>query len=428
MNYQKPKGTVDILPGESEKWQFIENKAREVFNLYHFKELRTPIFEHFEVIVRSVGESTDIVSKEMYDFYDKGNRHVTLRPEGTAALVRSYVENKLYGPEHPQPFKAYYIGPMFRYERPQAGRLRQFHQIGVEAIGTKSPATDVETIAMALDFFQQLGITHTKLVINSLGNVESRSRYRKALIAYLTKVEDQLSPDSLRRLHQNPLRVLDSKAPEDQTIVEKAPSILAYLDEESKTFFDEVKKLLNNLSIPYEIDHRMVRGLDYYNHTVFEIMSDAPGFNHVLTTICAGGRYDGLIGEFGGPDERDTGFGFALGIERLLIAIEAEGEELTTSQSIDVYVSCFSHEESSLALRIAQIARHAGLIAEQEIQYRKLKAQLRTANRLGAKFVVFIGEEEIQSNKITVKIMKTGEEKRVPFEELQNFFEEMKEV
>ena len=210
---------MDILPGNSAKWQYIEDTARKVFGEYNFRELRTPIFEHFEVVARSVGETTDIVTKEMYDFFDKGERHITLRPEGTAPLVRSYVENKLFGPEHINPFKGYYVGPMFRYERPQAGRLRQFHQIGVEVIGSKNPATDVETMAMALDFYQKLGVSHVKLVINTLGNKESRLRYREALIAYLETVEEQLSEDSKRRLHQNPLRVLDSKDKKDKAIV-----------------------------------------------------------------------------------------------------------------------------------------------------------------------------------------------------------------
>ncbi|MGX6980098.1 histidine--tRNA ligase [Vagococcus elongatus] len=428
MKFQKPKGTMDILPQEAEKWQFVENKAREIFKLYHFGELRTPIFENFEVIVRSIGENTDIVSKEMYDFYDKGNRHITLRPEGTAALVRSYVENKLFGPEHPQPFKAFYIGPMFRYERPQAGRLRQFHQIGVEVIGSQSPITDVETIVMGLDFFKELGITHLKLVINSLGNKKSRSNYREVLVDYLSKVEDQLSQDSKRRLYTNPLRVLDSKAEEDAKIIENAPSILDYLDDESRTFFEEVKRLLDSLAVPYEVDSRMVRGLDYYNDTVFEIMSDAPGFENVLTTICAGGRYDGLISEFDGPLEKDSGFGFALGIERVLIAIEAEGKEIPKTSSLDVYVSCVSKKSEQLAIKVAQYARHSGLKTELETSYRKLKTQLRAANRLGAGFVAFVGDEEETANSVTIKNLATGEETQVPLEELEQYFKEIKEI
>ena len=242
MGYQKPKGTVDILPGEVEKWQYVESVARSVFKKYDIHEMRTPMFEHIEVITRAVGDTTDIVTKEMYDFEDKGGRHITLRPENTAPLVRSYVENKLFGPEHQNPFKAFYIGPMFRYERPQAGRLRQFHQIGIEMIGSNNPTIDVEGILSALDFYKELGIEHTKLVINSLGTKECRMKYRQALIDYLEPKFDELSKDSQRRLHDNPLRVLDSKDEKDKVIVENAPSILDYLDEYSDKFFSEVKE------------------------------------------------------------------------------------------------------------------------------------------------------------------------------------------
>ena len=255
MSYQRPKGTNDILPGESEKWQFVEETARLVFNDYQYQEIRTPIFEHYEVISRSVGDTTDIVSKEMYDFHDKGDRHVTLRPEGTAPIVRAYVENKLYGPEFKKPYKVYYTGPMFRYERPQKGRLRQFHQIGVEAFGSENPSLDVEVMAMVMDFFKQLGINQLRLVINTLGDKETRTNYRQALITYLEAHEEELSEDSRRRLHENPLRVLDSKDRKDQPIVADAPSILDYLSDYAKEYFEGVTKTLEYLNISYEIDH-----------------------------------------------------------------------------------------------------------------------------------------------------------------------------
>ena len=422
MHYQKPKGTTDILPGESEKWQFIEATARKVFQQYCFREMRTPIFEHYEVVARNVGESTDIVTKEMYDFYDKGNRHVTLRPEGTAPLVRSYVEHKLYGPEYAHPFKAYYIGPMFRYERPQAGRLRQFHQIGAEVIDSSSPATDVETMAMALDFFKRLGINQIKLVINSLGDRTSRALYRQTLIEYLTTFKDQLSEDSKRRLKQNPLRVLDSKEEQDQAIIKNAPSILASLDEKGATFFEEVQQLLATLKIPFVIDHRMVRGLDYYNHTVFEIMSDAPTFSGTLTTICAGGRYDGLVSEFSGPETMDTGFGFAMGIERVLLAMESVGQPIPTKGNIAVYIICLEHVADQAALLIAQEARQVGLITECDLTYRKLKNQLRTANRLNAQVVAILGEEEIKQQRVILKNMDSGIETSVLFDQIGDYF------
>ncbi|MDR2465648.1 MAG: histidine--tRNA ligase, partial [Streptococcaceae bacterium] len=319
LQLQRPKGTNDILPGESEIWQFIENTARLIFRDYRFQEIRTPLFEHYEVISRSVGDTTDIVSKEMYDFYDKGNRHVTLRPEGTAPVVRSFVENKLFAPEQIKPFKVYYMGPMFRYERPQKGRLRQFHQIGAETFGSNNPATDVETISMVIQFFHSLGIKDTLLHLNTLGNKASRTAYREALIEYLTPLKAELSEDSQRRLEENPLRVLDSKDKRDIQAVENAPSILDFLDEESQAHFDKVKELLEALEIDYVIDTTMVRGLDYYNHTIFEIMSDAIG--GAQTTIAAGGRYDSLVEYFGGPET--AGFGFALGVERVILALES---------------------------------------------------------------------------------------------------------
>jgi len=258
MSFQRPKGTADILPGVSEKWQFIEETARLLFSDYQFHEIRTPLFEHYEVISRSVGDTTDIVSKEMYDFYDKGDRHITLRPEGTAPIVRAFIENKLFGPEFQKPYKTYYIGPMFRYERPQAGRMRQFHQLGVEVFGSSNPAIDAETMAMALDYFKQLGIQHTKLVINSLGDKESRSRYRQALLDYLEPLFEELSQDSKNRYQNNPLRVLDSKDPKDQKVVEQAPSILDYLSQESAEHFTTVKAMLDALEIDYVVDHTMV--------------------------------------------------------------------------------------------------------------------------------------------------------------------------
>ncbi|WP_019774351.1 histidine--tRNA ligase, partial [Streptococcus sobrinus] len=334
MKLQKPKGTQDILPAESAKWQYVENVARETFKKYNYGEIRTPMFEHYEVISRSVGDTTDIVTKEMYDFHDKGDRHITLRPEGTAPVVRSFVENKLFAPEVQKPVKMYYIGSMFRYERPQAGRLREFHQVGVECFGSSNPATDVETIAMAYQLFHELGIKDVTLHLNSLGNTASRLAYRQALIDYLTPLKDSLSKDSQRRLEENPLRVLDSKEKEDQAAVEKAPSILDYLDEESQTHFDAVRQMLESLAIPYLIDTNMVRGLDYYNHTIFEFMAKVGNSD---LTICAGGRYDGLVDYFDGPET--PGFGFGLGLERLLLILDKQGIYLPVEESLDVYIA-----------------------------------------------------------------------------------------
>lgn len=420
MAFQKPKGTADILPGESEKWQFVEETARLLFKDYEFHEIRTPIFEHYDVISRSVGDTTDIVSKEMYDFHDKGNRHITLRPEGTAPIARSFVENKLFGPEHQKPYKVYYMGPMFRYERPQAGRLRQFHQIGAEVFGSNNPATDVETMMMAMDYYQQLGVKHIRLVINSLGSREDRKAYRQALIDYLEPQVAELSHDSQTRLHDNPLRVLDSKDQKDQEIVKNAPSILDYLSPESAAFFNEVKEMLAALDVPYEIDHRMVRGLDYYNHTIFEIMSDAPGFGGAITTICAGGRYDSLVNELDGPET--AGFGFALGIERAIITIQAEGIEIPMLNQIDAYVVGLGEATNLEALKLVQAIRRAGFSAERDFMNRKAKAQFKTANKLNAQLVLTLGESELAEGSVNVKNMATSQEKSVALTDIYKDF------
>ncbi|WP_265456223.1 histidine--tRNA ligase [Enterococcus sp. HY326] len=422
MNYQRPKGTADILPGESEKWQFVEETARLIFRDYQFQEIRTPIFEHFETISRSVGDTTDIVSKEMYDFYDKGDRHVTLRPENTAPIVRAFVENKLFGPEYAKPYKVFYTGPMFRYERPQKGRLRQFHQIGVEAFGSSNPATDVETMAMALDFFKQLGIQQIRLVINSLGDKETRKNYRQALIDYLEPHLEELSADSKRRLHENPLRVLDSKDPKDKQFVAEAPSILEFLTPASQKHFDDVLKMLDALEIPYEIDSNMVRGLDYYTDTIFEIMSDAKGMG-AQSTICAGGRYDGLVEELGGPET--PGFGFAMGIERVLMTLAMEEIVIPAINELDAYVVAIDDGTNLEALKLVQAVRNFGFSADRDFMHRKPKAQFKSADKLGAKLVLTIGEEELLKGVVKVKSMATSKEQEFRLEEVYEDFPEI---
>lgn len=420
MAYQRPKGTNDILPGESEKWQTIEQTARKLFNQYQFHEIRTPIFEHIEVISRSVGDTTDIVTKEMYDFHDKGDRHITLRPEGTAPIVRSFVENKLFGPEHQKPYKVYYMGPMFRYERPQKGRLRQFHQIGVEVFGSDNPATDVETMAMALQFFRELGIKDLRLVINSLGDQETRTAYRQALIDYLTPFKEQLSADSNRRLLENPLRVLDSKDEKDKVVVAGAPSILDYLSETAQKHFEAVTKMLDALNIAYEIDSNMVRGLDYYTHTIFEIMSDDPKMG-AQSTICAGGRYNQLVAELGGPET--AGFGFAMGFERLLMILEAQGITLAAQKPLNAYVVSLGEATNIEALQIVQSIRQAGFSAERDVMNRKAKAQFKTADKLNAQLVLTIGETELANGVVNVKNLATRVEKAYPLTQIQTQFE-----
>lgn len=417
MKLQKPKGTQDILPADSAKWQYVENVARETFKKYNYGEIRTPMFEHYEVISRSVGDTTDIVTKEMYDFHDKGDRHITLRPEGTAPVVRSYVENKLFAPEVQKPVKVYYIGSMFRYERPQAGRLREFHQLGVECFGSKNPATDVETIAMAYQLFNMLGIKDVTLHLNSLGNTESRLAYRQALIDYLTPMRESLSKDSQRRLDENPLRVLDSKEKEDKVAVENAPSILDYLDEESQAHFDEVRTMLDSLNIPYVIDTNMVRGLDYYNHTIFEFITT---IDKSELTICAGGRYDSLVEYFGGPET--AGFGFGLGLERLLLVLDKQGIELPVEESLDVYIAVLGSGANGKALELVQAIRYQGFKAERDYLGRKIKAQFKSADTFKAKTVITLGESEVESGQVNVKNNATREEVTVSFEELTKNF------
>ena len=418
MKLQKPKGTQDILPQESAKWQYVEDFARKTFRKYNYGEIRTPIFEHYEVISRSVGDTTDIVTKEMYDFYDKGDRHITLRPEGTAPVVRSYVENKLFAPEVQKPVKVYYMGSMFRYERPQAGRLREFHQIGAECFGSSNPATDVEMIAMAAQFFKDIGITNVSLELNSLGNPESRAAYRQALIDYLPPLKPSLSADSQRRLEENPLRVLDSKEPEDKAAVEGAPSILDYLDEESSTYFADVRSMLETLQIPYVINTNMVRGLDYYNHTIFEFTTEVAGSQ---LTICAGGRYDGLVAYFGGPET--PGVGFGMGLERLLLVLDKQGVELPIETALDVYVAVLGAGANGRALELVQALRAQGFAAERDYLDRKLKAQFKSADNFKAKTLITLGESEVESGRVTVKNNHNREEITVSLDQIQENYQ-----
>ena len=420
MGYQKPKGTADILPGESSQWQLVEKTARDIFNRYQFKEIRTPLFESYDVFSRSSGDTSDIVSKEMYDFMDKGDRHIALRPEGTAGVVRAFVENKLYGPEHQKPYKVYYMGPMFRYERPQSGRQRQFHQIGVEAFGADSPAVDVEVISMAMTLLREYQITDLKLAINTLGDADSRAAYHEALVRYLEPHFDELSADSKVRLYKNPLRVLDSKDAKDQEIVKDAPIILDYLTDDAKAHFETVKQLLDTLKIPYEIDTEMVRGLDYYNHTIFEIMTNNKVLGRGYTTILAGGRYNGLVEQLGGPAM--AGCGFGLGVERLLLLMNAQNDQLVVEAPLDAYVVGIGIETSPTTLQIVESIRQAGFTADRDYLDRKPKAQFKTANKLNAQLVITIGESELEEQSAHVKNMVSGIEITVAMADLLTDF------
>ena len=420
MRYQKIRGTADFLPEETNKWQFVEHKIENLLKKYYYQEIRMPIFEQFELFARGVGETSDIVSKEMYEFYDRGDRHLALRPEGTAGVVRAYVQNKIYGPEHHKPVKYYYHGPMFRFERPQSGRMRQFHQIGVEVYGSNNPAIDVETMLLAMEVFEDFGIQDLSLIINSLGNTESRLEYREALIDYLTPHFDELSEDSQNRLHKNPLRVLDSKDRKDQKIVQDAPSVLDYLDEESVKHFDEVKEMLDLLKIPYEIDTNMVRGLDYYNDTIFEVITNDPNFG-ANTTICAGGRYDQLVEEVGGPTT--PGFGFAIGLERLVMLLEKADFEFPNLTELDAFIVTIGDEVNNEALKLVTALRKNGLTVEREFVGRKPGSQFKTADKLNATTVFTLGSNELESQTVNMKHLGTGKEVALDFEDIygENF-------
>ena len=420
MSIQIPRGTQDILPGESEKWQYIEEMAKDICKRFNYKEIRTPIFEQTDLFLRSVGETTDIVQKEMYTFMDRGDRSLTLRPEGTAAVVRSYVENKMFGSPN-QPTKLFYTGPMFRYERPQAGRYRQFVQFGVEALGSNDPAIDAEVISLAMTLYKSLGLKSLKLIINSLGDKESRVAHREALMAHFSPRIDEFCSDCKSRLEKNPMRILDCKKDKDHELMGQAPSILDYLNDESKQYFEKVQMYLADFGIDFEVDSGLVRGLDYYNHTAFEIMSNAEGFG-AITTLCGGGRYNGLVEDIGGPDT--PGIGFALSIERLLSALTAENIELPIEDSIDCYVVALGEAAITKSVSLVQQLRLAGISAEKDYQNKKVKAQFKAADRLKAKFVAVLGDDELERGMVNVKNMESGEQSEVPLSEINAYLSE----
>jgi histidyl-tRNA synthetase len=406
MSIQIPRGTQDLLPGTTEVWQYIENTARDLCRRYQYKEIRTPIFEHTELFLRGVGDTTDIVQKEMYSFKDRGDRDLTLRPEGTASVVRSYIENKMFGLPN-QPVKLYYIGPMFRYERPQAGRFRQFVQFGIEALGSKDPAIDAEVLSLAMNIYKELGLKKLKLVINSLGDKESRTAHRNALINHFEPRIGEFCSDCQNRLQKNPLRILDCKKDHDHELMQTAPSIIDYLNEESRAYFEKVKQHLTDLEIEFTEDPTLVRGLDYYNHTAFEIMSEAEGFG-AITTLCGGGRYNGLAEELGGPET--PGIGFALSIERLIAALHAENVELPIAQGIDCYLVSLGEAAKDYTVKLAYQLRKEGFTVEKDYNDRKVKAQFKSADRLEAKYVAILGDDELAEGKINVKNMTTGDQ------------------
>lgn len=404
-----PRGTQDILPDQSYKWQAVEEIIRQTCRVYQYKEIRTPIFEHTELFTRGVGDTTDIVQKEMYTFEDRGNRSLTLRPEGTASTVRAYVEHKLFG-QPDQPVKLYYMGPMFRYERQQAGRYRQFVQFGIEAIGSADPAVDAEVIALAMDVYKKAGLKEIKLVLNSLGDGDSRQAHKEALVAHFSPRIEEFCGDCQNRLEKNPLRILDCKRDRDHELMATAPKLTDYLNEESAAYFEKVKAYLQALEIPYEIDPNLVRGLDYYNHTAFEIMSTSSGFG-AITTLAGGGRYNGLVEELGGPSS--PGIGFAMSIERLLLALEAEKSDIEDHSSVDAYVIALGEEPKLAAMKVVKELRANGISSDMDYADRKLKAQMKSADRKKAQVVLIIGEDELAKNSVQLKRLATGDQQLV---------------
>ena len=420
-----PRGTQDILPQDSAKWRYIENRLHTLMELYNYKEIRTPIFESTELFARGVGDSTDVVQKEMYTFKDKGDRSLTLRPEGTAAVVRSYIEHKMQG-EPNQPIKLYYNGPMFRYERKQKGRYRQFNQFGVEAIGAENPSIDAEILAMVMHIYESFGLKHLKLVINSIGDSESRKEYNEALVKHFEPVIDTFCSDCQSRLHTNPMRILDCKIDRDKEAVKNAPRITDYLNNDSKSYYEQVKLHLDNLNISYVEDPNLVRGLDYYTHTAFELMINNPEYDGAITTLCGGGRYNGLLQLLDGPDE--TGIGFALSIERLLMALDEEGISLDVSEDFDLFVVTMGEDADRYAVKLINDLRRNGIKVDKDYLNRKIKGQMKQADRLNAKYTVVIGDQELENNEIGVKNMISGESENVQLDELVNYFKSRKEV
>jgi histidyl-tRNA synthetase len=415
-----PTGVFDILPHdpkekwrESHLWNYLEALFRSHALAYGCHEIRTPIFERTELFKRSVGDTSDIVSKEMYSFEDRGGRWMSLRPEGTAPVMRAFIEKQLHAQSDINRF--FYIGPMFRYERPQSGRFRQHHQFGVEFVGSKSPLAEVELITLITTFIDQIGLKDAKLHINSIGCSNCRKTYNEALLAYLRQQEERLCPTCRERMLKNPLRVLDCKVPACKEIVKDAPRTIEYLDEECSSHFEELKSLLTALNIPFEIDTGIVRGLDYYTKTVFEFVN-SEGF-----TLCGGGRYDNLIHEI---DEKQDipSVGFGMGIERIIYFLDKENVELETEPAIELYIGILGSEAKAEAYKIVNQLKNAGIIVETDYMDRSVKAQMKYANKIGSKNTVIIGADELAANKANIKNMETGEQTEVALDLIVEHF------
>lgn len=409
------KGTQDTLPSESGELRFVESTLADIAMNYGFREIRTPVFEHTELFDRSVGDTTDVVQKEMYTFNDKGGRSISLRPEGTAGAVRAYLEHGLFN--EPSPFKVFYQTSCYRYEKPQAGRLREFHQFGVECFGTESPAEDAEIIALADEIFSFLGVKGLELRINSIGHPECRENYQKALYDYFKAHEDELCDTCKDRLERNPMRILDCKG-ESRELLDNAPVVLDYLCDDCKDHFEKVQKYLDAMGIAYTIDPRIVRGLDYYTKTVFEFVSSEIG---AQGTVCGGGRYDGLCQQLGGRDIPALGFG--MGMERLMLLLKAQGIELPKPQNPELYIATAGDVAALRAAVIVHNLRAQGVFCLTDTVGRSIKAQMKYANKVHADFVAVIGDNELESGKVNLKYMPTGEQQEITLQQLEEEFD-----
>ena len=415
---QAIRGTRDIIAPESQYWQWLEATAKQILDRALYQEIRTPIFEQTALFERGIGEATDVVGKEMYSFTDRGDRQITLRPEGTAGVVRAYIEQNLQTAGGVQ--RLWYTGPMFRYERPQAGRQRQFHQLGVEVLGSADPRADVEAIALGTDILQALGLSNLSLALNSVGNGGDRQRYREALVAYLTPLKDELDPDSQDRLERNPLRILDSKAKRTQEIVQNAPSILDHLGDDSKRHFDQVQQLLTDLNIPYQLTPTLVRGLDYYTHTAFEIQSSDLG---AQATVCGGGRYDGLVEELGGP--ATPAVGWAMGLERLIILLQKLHQP--PSNTPDFYLVSKGEKAEPQALILAQKLRQGGFTIALDLSSSAFGKQFKRADKSGAIACLVLGEGEVEAGTVQVKWLAEKHQETVNLNDLLGNLAELKQ-
>ena len=417
---KRQKGCNDIYGREAKIWKYVDGVIDALMEKYNYTYIRTPLFESTELFHRGVGETTDIVSKESYDFEDKSGRKITLRPEGTAGVVRAYIENKMYGDAN-QPVKVYYNGTMYRYERPQAGRDRELTQFGMEILGTDDPMSDAEIISAAVNLYKMLGLKEIKVNLNSLGDNESRNAYRQALIEYFKPHVKELCEDCQERLLKNPLRILDCKVDADNEILKNAPTTLDYLNDESRDRFEKVQDYLDIMQIKYDINPRIVRGLDYYNHTVFEIEAKVEGFGS-NNVIGAGGRYNGLVSQLDGPETACVGF--ASGIGRLVMALELEKVKLPIVEDIDLFLMYVNDDEKKYATYLAQELRMAGFIVDTEYTGRGLKAQFKQADRLNAKFICVLNSEDLDNNEVKIKNNKTKEEEIISLDALLYYLDE----